>query len=260
MKQINESIYHHIRKLSEIESRNYTAAGNGRAKNYIVDELNKIGYEVIYHEFDYEKETYLNLIANTNVESKINYIVCAHFDSISNEALAPGADDNASGVAALLELAKIIKTKKYEFNVQFIFFNLEEEGAIGSKSLAKQYFDAGEKIEGVINLDTIGTWDGPISEQYPLTYVTNEASQIFMDEILAHFPLPLQKCEDLWTDDHGSFWEYGYKAIELTELGCTKYMHTDKDTIEKLNCDNIGLIVNGLVTVFDRFSESGGQL
>lgn len=245
-----ENLIKHVKELSSIESRHYLLDGNKIGERYIHNELKILGYSAEVDSFNYEEKDYNNIISKLNNNGKKNYIVCAHYDSISKDGIAPGADDNASGVAAALELARILKDIDLKVNVEFIFFNLEEIGGIGSKHLAKMYKESGIELEGVINLDTIGTWHGDISEEYPLTYVTDENSEDFMNSIITHMPLTLEKCKDMWTDDHGSFWQVGYKAIELTELGVTPYMHTGEDTYEKLNYDNISKIVNGLGIFF----------
>ncbi len=245
-----ENLIRYVKGLSAIESRHYLHSGNKIGGQYISNELKAMGYSVEKDLFNYEEKSYDNIIAKLNNRGNKNYIVCAHYDSTSKDVSAPGADDNASGVAAVLELARILKEIDLKVNVEFILFNLEEAGGIGSKHLAKMYKESGIELEGVINLDTIGTWQGDISEEYPLTYVTDENSEDFMNSIIAHMPLTLKRCKDMWTDDHGSFWQVGYKAIELTELGVTPYMHTGEDTYEKLNYDNISKIVNGLEVFF----------
>ena len=106
-----------------------------------------------------------NVIASSSDKTRPVILLSAHFDSTAsvNRRLspqAPGADDNASGVAALLELARILKGRTAERNIEFVFFNCEEQGTAGSKHLAKMYKDNQWPIEYMINLDTIGTWKG----------------------------------------------------------------------------------------------------
>ncbi|MEG0133244.1 MAG: M20/M25/M40 family metallo-hydrolase [Clostridium sp.] len=247
-----ENLVNCVRTLSLIESRHYLNEGNKIAETYLTDELKKIGYIVEVDSFQHEGGCYNNIIARLNNGGDKNYIVCAHYDSISKDEKAPGADDNASGVAAVLELARLLKVSDLKLNMEFVLFNLEEAGGIGSKHLAGRYKEMGIKLEGVINLDTIGTWEGDLSESYPVTYVTNEDSEAFMNTIIENSNLNLCKCKDMWTDDHGSFWKVGYKAIELTEIGVTPYMHTGEDTYEKLNYKNIAKIVNGLEGYFKK--------
>lgn len=167
--------------LEECENRSYAGVGNEKASDYIRSELMKYGYKVRKDRFRYKGMVYHNIIAERGAsESPKNYIVCAHFDSNAMGRRgplrnAPGADDNASGVAALLELSRILWSRKPMVNVIFIFLNLEEEKQRGSKHLARKFARGGERIDGVINLDTIGTWKGPISKEVTLFKTREEA-------------------------------------------------------------------------------------
>ncbi|MBC9929280.1 M28 family metallopeptidase [Chitinophaga qingshengii] len=96
-------------------------------------------------------------------------VFCAHYDSISD---SPGADDNASGIAALMEMARILSAIQTEKNILFAAFDLEEEGLLGSQLFVfgkgKQY---PEKIDGVVNFDMIGySSEEPKSQQVPEIY------------------------------------------------------------------------------------------
>lgn len=248
------NLINYVKDLSAIDTRHYLKEGNKKAEEYISNELMKLEYKIEKDSFVHEEKSYNNIIIELDNKKDKNYLICAHYDSISKECRAPGADDNASGVAVILELARILKNIELNVNVEFVFFNLEEAGAIGSKHLAKKYREMGRNLEGVINLDTLGTWNGEEGEKYTLTYVTDENSKDFMDVILKNTSIPLVKCKDMWTDDHGSFWNAQYKAIELTEQGVTPYMHTKDDTYEKLNYKNLSKIVDGLVELFKNLS------
>ena len=85
-------------------------------------------------------------------------MVIAHFDSISKqpEISAPGADDNASGTAAVLEIARILKDVQLDSSIQFGIFSNEEQDGLGSKHFAKKARKQGLRIKGCINLDVIG--------------------------------------------------------------------------------------------------------
>ena len=104
----------------------------------------------------------------------------------------------------------------------------------------------------MINIDTIGTWKGPLSKTCPVNYVTDKNSMGVIKQLKEQFPYPLQKAKTMWRDDHGNFWNNGFKAIEITEDGCTKHMHKPTDTTEKLHYDNIAKIVHGLYLVLSQ--------
>ena len=247
----------HITTLESFHNRFYTEPGNQKAIEYLCQTLANFGLETEKDFFYYQNRRYCNIITRLNGKSKKTYLVCAHFDSKAKKGerflkKAPGADDNASGVAALLELAKILKHKKGKDNLYFAFFNLEEQQRKGSKHFARNTLGQNKKINGVINLDTIGTWKKPISKDLPVNYVSDQQSTALLNSAKRSFPYPLRPAKEPWLDDHASFWEKGIPAIELTQDGCTPYMHTTQDTSEKLHYENINKIVNGLKCLFEK--------
>ncbi len=165
------------------------------------------------------------------------------------EAPAPGADDNATGVAVLLEAAKALRAAALPHGLGFAFFNVEEDGQFGSKQFAKDWKASGRRLDGVINIDTIGTWPQPLGQGGKLNYVTDKRSRSFMDRLIKGLGLPMKEAATPWQDDHASFWAEGYAAIELTEEGCTPVMHSDKDTSEKLDMGSVALVAEALVRV-----------
>ena len=112
-----------------------------------------------FHEYGFLGASWKNVVAT--IPGKIHpeevLIVCAHLDTKSDERLvyAPGADDNASGCAAVLELARILSEYSFEKNIRFVFFSREETGWEGSAAYVKSINRSKEKISAVINLDMI---------------------------------------------------------------------------------------------------------
>ena len=247
----------HIQHLTALESRHITHPGNKKAGEYIIHELKKYGYSPNTDSFQAKNMTFHNVISDSSDKKKPVILLSAHFDSTSAvngklSSQAPGADDNASGVAALLELARILRKHRIQKNFEFVFFNCEEIGTFGSKHLSNKYRDNHWQIDYMINIDTIGTWKGPLSKTCPVNYVTDKNSMGVIKQLKEQFPYPLQKAKTMWRDDHGNFWNNGFKAIEITEDGCTKHMHKPTDTAEKLHYDNIAKIVHGLYLVLSQ--------
>ncbi len=235
---IKENIIIHIKKLESLENRNIMSKNNSKASEYIIDQLTLNGYKPTKDYFKIQNQKFYNVLSNSSDKDKPIIILSAHFDSISyvnNQFYdkAPGADDNASGVAALLELSRILKSEKY--NIEFVFFNSEENQTLGSRHLAELCKNNLFQIKYMINIDTIGTWRGNISKENPVNYVSDEKSMILINSMLRSFPLPMRKAKELWLDDHGNFWKKGYIAIEITEDGVTDNMHKPTDTSDKLN-------------------------
>ncbi|MEN6336388.1 MAG: M20/M25/M40 family metallo-hydrolase, partial [Phycisphaerales bacterium] len=212
------------------------------------------GYAPKLDAFEAVGKTLNNVLSSSSDKERSVILLTAHFDSTGGAAAgpAPGADDNASGVAALLELARIVRERPIQGDIEFVFFNCEERGTAGSRHLSNEYKERRQPIDYVINVDTIGTWEGPLSSTCPVNFVTDADSEPVVKQFAERFPYPLRKARTMWRDDHARFWDNGFKAIEITEDGCTEHMHKPTDTPEKLDYDNIARIVCGLYTVLNQ--------
>jgi len=246
-----ENIAAHVRNLESLGNRHIAHKNNKKAGDYIFSELKKYGYAPVLDYFEINGKKYFNVLSNSSDKNKPVILLSAHFDSFAKNdsglsPKAPGADDNASGVAVLLELARALARKTPGVNVEFAFFNAEEYGCKGSKHLAESYSKDGVNIFCLINVDTVGTWKGPISDENPLNYVTNEASLFVVEKMRQKTSCPLAPAKEMWMDDHASFWDNGYAAIEITENGEPESMHTPDDTSDKLNYDNIAIVAKTL--------------
>jgi alkaline phosphatase isozyme conversion protein len=154
--------YEHTMFLSEnIGSRVYGTEGEIKAKEYIVDQFERMGYSSEEQDFSFTRrgKTYdsANVIAYKKGKSEKQIIVGAHYDSVST---GKGADDNASGVGVMLEVAEVLKNVSTPYSIVFIAFGAEEGGLNGSNFYAKQ-MTAEEIIHtvGMINLDSLAVGD-----------------------------------------------------------------------------------------------------
>ncbi len=138
----------------------YTHVGNNRndgqpdhesAKTFIYNTLTSFGLQTVYDNGTYGGVAYTNVVATLpgQVYPQEIYLVGAHYDSVN----CPGADDNASGVAAVLEAARILAQYPLERTIVFIAFDREEDGLIGSYGYATTH--AGDNIRGMLSLDMI---------------------------------------------------------------------------------------------------------
>jgi len=135
---------------------------------FIGAELDSAGATIQLHEYEYNGHTWHNLVAtvpgNASLEpSEPHLVVGAHIDSVS---VSPGADDNASGVSALMEATRILAASYLTTRVDFVFFTLEEPGRIGSSYYAADARSSGEEIEAMIAVDMIAF--GPADEDLDL--------------------------------------------------------------------------------------------
>src|SRR3990167_5616666 len=130
------------------------------AARWTADELKKSGMEVDLQQYEFKGRLWLNVVAKVEGRNKTDEIIIAvaHLDSISDnpEGIAPGADDNASGVAVLMETARILKNMPVDRTIIFCFFTNEETGTAGSKNYVKQLRKGSNHVLAVINLDILG--------------------------------------------------------------------------------------------------------
>jgi Zn-dependent M28 family amino/carboxypeptidase len=174
------------------------------------------------------------------------YIVCAHYDSTSPSAsrltLAPGADDNASGTAAVLEAARVLAPYELDYTVRFIAFSAEEWGLYGSRAYAAAARAAGERIRGVINLDMIAYADVmPEDLQIIVNPVSEWLADLFLAAAESYGPLAATKTVDasFVYSDHSPFWDNAYPALLAIEDDplTNPYYHRTTDTLSTLQPD-----------------------
>jgi photosystem II stability/assembly factor-like uncharacterized protein len=187
-------------------------------------------------------------------------LVCAHYDSVSElsslenpEAPAPGADDNATGAAAVLEFARAGRGHAYRRDVIYVCFSGEEEGLLGSSHFASRMATAGEPLLGVINMDMLGFADKLPEDADVITDVNSVWLAAYMRAAASSYVpslgVDITVDEKMWLSDHKSFWDFGYAAnlvIEDWPL-VYKYANTSKDTIDHVNFDVGTLMTRGVV-------------
>jgi len=169
-------------------------------------------------------------------------IICAHYDCTSGDPnnLAPGADDNASGTAAVVEAARVVAEYPFEKTIKFLCFSGEEQGLFGSGEYAGDARAAGDSIVGALNFDMIG-YVNPVPEDIDIVgdYQSEWLVDFTVDCAAAYVPSLLTRKSinpnDVYSD-HASFWKAGYSsflAIEDENLSYP-YYHTTNDTLGNL--------------------------
>jgi len=142
-----------------VGTRYYTSAANMQTAEYLFARLESYGLTVWYEDFlSWEGYLMVNVIGEIpGQDASAMYGVLAHFDSIADDSgVAPGADDNASGVAGSLEIARILSGYELHHPLRVVFVNVEEVGIVGSNEFAQRAVREGTPYEGVFNLDAIG--------------------------------------------------------------------------------------------------------
>jgi Zn-dependent M28 family amino/carboxypeptidase len=152
-------------KLSSYHTRHSKSGYINEVADWLRGEFVSMGYDdVDFHTYteniDGNSYDLKNVICNKNGTNDKRILICAHYDSRmkslgDSESRAPGANDNASGVSAILEMARVIKNQSLEYPLQFALFSGEEQGLLGSKHYAKFVKDNNIPIYRLINLDMI---------------------------------------------------------------------------------------------------------
>ena len=236
-----------IQSLQDFQTRYASTTNCEAAAEYLYGAFSALSLdEVRFEQFPFSAYTSRNVVAEKAGETYPDdvVVICGHYDSTSPSAYrqtqAPGADDNASGTAAVLEAARVLAAYPFDFTVRFIAFSAEEWGLFGSRAHAAAARQAGERIIGVINLDMIAYADAMPED---LQVIVNSSSSWLADRFLAaatdYGGLGATKTVDasFVYSDHSPFWDNGYPAllaIEDEPLN-NPYYHQTTDTLDRLN-------------------------
>jgi len=163
-------------------------------------------------------------------------IIGAHYDSVNQ---SPGASDNASGTAVLLEVARIIKDTPSQSEIRFIFFGSEEIGFIGSESYVNEMTkEEIERTVAMFNLDMVGSADAGILTMFTADGMSNTATQLGnkANEDLFSETLSVERTE---SSDHSSFHYAGIPSVLFSHFPLEKWYHSPNDTIDKLSNERL---------------------
>jgi Zn-dependent M28 family amino/carboxypeptidase len=278
-----------VNKLSrEIGFRTYQDHDRlDKTEQYISGELTTFGYQVSRQSFKFAGNTYQNVIAEltgrTSPEKVL--VVGAHYDTVRT---TPGADDNASGVAGLLGMAKLLAGRPPGKTVRFVAFALEEPPAYRTKNMGSYHYAAGlkkdrEQVEGMVCLEMIGFFsDRPGSQHYPIPFmklrfpnsgnyiamVGNRKSKTFTMQIAQGFrkatDLPLVTLNapaivvGIDFSDHWSFGKFGYPAFMVTDTAFYRNpnYHSPADLPDTLDYSRMAQVVEGLTAALEEWGRS----
>jgi hypothetical protein len=203
------------------------AAGIGDAERYLYERYVDLSLPVAYVNWTYGGYSGHNVVAEIRgtVHPERIWLVGGHFDDTSETpySRAPGADDNASGVAATLVIAEILRAHRLSDTIRFVHFSAEEQGHWGSQAYARSLYTAGAQVMGFIDLDMIG-WDGDGDRTVEVHSGTRANSASLASRFTAanqHYGqglrLEVKSASASRFSDHASFWDYGYPALMVIE-------------------------------------------
>lgn len=282
----------HVRRLAgEIGERHvWRPQALHAAAEYIGGEWRRQAHAVTaqrYSAFGVTSENLEIALAGTARPAEI-IVVGAHYDSVRG---SPGANDNASGVAALLEIGRLIKHARLGRTVRLVAFVNEEPpffywGEMGSGVYARAARERGEDIRLMMSLEMLGAYDDrPGSQGYPpllgwfypnranfIAFVSNLASRHVLKRTVAAFrggcEFPSESLAAPWFvpgvswSDQLSFWRAGYRALMVTDTAFHRYphYHSAQDTPDKLDYARMAQVVEGLAKAIVSLAGDGREL
>jgi Zn-dependent M28 family amino/carboxypeptidase len=235
------------------------------AADWSKERLKTMGYDIRLETIEVGSSTSQNVIADCpgNYSGTRDLIlVIAHLDSINiqgrADAIAPGADDNGSGSAGLLEIAKVLKTHQNKHDLRLILLGGEEQGLFGSKQYVASLNTAEQaRIKAVLNMDMIGTLNttnptvllegAPVSQS--IIDALAEAAGIYTE-------LTVEISLRPFASDHVSFIDRGIPSVLTIEGSdsANSNIHSANDTLDRINYDlmleilrmNVAFIANAV--------------
>lgn len=247
--RISDSIGH----LASFPTRHTLSPQNVAAAQWLRGEFQSFGYtDVVLHDFTLGAVSRHNVICTKvgSVDATKHLIICAHYDSrmsslSDSTSVAPGADDNGSGVAALLEIARVLAPIDTAWSVRFAAFSGEEQGLVGSTAYAAFANSSGMQIPLLINLDMIGHPENPadptivVEQDLGNDVATNDApSQAFaaqMVQAAADYTTIKTVLGPIYSSDYMPFEHFGYVCIGAFDgADAAPFYHTSNDTPDKV--------------------------
>jgi len=255
------------------------------AADYIESIFRQMGYEVVVQTYLHNGQPFRNLEATLPGGNRAEEIVLlgAHYDTVMH---SPGADDNATGVAALLELARGLKTESPDRTVRFVAFTNEEgpnflTGQMGSRIYAREAKRRGDKIVAMVSIESIGYYSHeersqrypfPLNLFYPgrgdfIGFVGNIEHGRLVRQAIAAFrrrtPFPSEgvaapsSIPGVAWSDHDSFWREGYAAMMITDTVPFRnpHYHLPTDRPETIDPVRLARVVHGLADVVRNLAQ-----
>lgn len=279
-----ERLEHHVRFLTSLPRCSGEAAELARAADYIREVFARYGARTSDQIFTVRGKSYRNVIASYGPRDGARLIIGAHYDAFCEPAPLPGADDNASGVAGVLELARLFATRAPSVRVDLVAYANEEPPFFGSDSMGSRIHAqsiAKHEVIGMLSLEMIGFFqaDQPwpswvLRSVYPndgrfvavvgrwrdgrlLRFV--KRSMVGAGTRTVSFRWPSETGID--ASDHRSYWAAGIPAVMITD---TAYLrnpnyHTARDTAETLDYARMARVVDGVYNAAMHAQRSSAQ-
>ncbi|MFM7423904.1 MAG: M20/M25/M40 family metallo-hydrolase [Elainella sp.] len=285
---LETTLLQHLKQLTRERDPFLARAGHFYVQQYLGQQFDQIsqatpGNSSTSHSFEFQGRTHQNLILSCPVPSPQRgsqqglLLIGAHYDAVPG---SPGADDNATGLAALLVLAAALSAQPLPYPVQFVAFDLEEYGLLGSRAYVETLRQQQTPIRLMISLEMLGYCDSaPYSQRYPpgLKYFYPKQGDFIA--LIGNWPtlpdlLRLSRairrtgtaCEwlpagrrgqivpDTRRSDHAPFWDAGYPALMVTDTANLRnpHYHQPTDRLETINLQFLAGVCRGLIAGLQR--------
>lgn len=277
MKANEKRLYNDVEFLTRLDPPRHSdnISSLNKAADYIKKEFEKAGLNTEEQTWMAGADEYRNVIASYNTDKSKRLIVGAHYDVCGDQ---PGADDNASGIAGLLETARLVASGKtdLDYRIDFVAYNLEEPPYFASQKMGSyihaKYLKENEiPVIGMLCFEMIGYFsDKPNSQNFPseelekiypntgnfIIVVGLEKQSDFSKKVhslmkadasidvqLINFPAPLGIAS---LSDHRNYWEFGFPAVMINDTSFLRnpHYHQKSDTIETLDFKKMTAVVN----------------
>lgn len=284
---LRDRLYDHVLQLAgEIGERHYWRPDQlHAAADYIEDAFREAGHEPLRRAVPTGNREFHNVevrLPGERLGSEV-LVVGAHYDTVRG---SPGADDNASGVAVLLELARLLQDVTLDRSLHLVAFVNEEmpffgTDAMGSLRYARQARQEEMDIIGMISLEMLGYYtDAPGSQYHPpllghfypdrgdfVAFIGNLSSRSLVRQAIGAFRESAQVPSeglaapeligDIRRSDHWAFWEMGYPAMMLTDTANFRnpHYHGPSDTPDRLDYDTMARVTEGLVSTLEAMAR-----
>jgi Zn-dependent M28 family amino/carboxypeptidase len=273
---VREALYRHVEYLSvQIGERHLWKEDSlSKAAEYIRSQLASFGYPLEQQSYRCEDSSVWNLWVEKKGRSPQVLVVGAHYDTVPG---TPGADDNASGVAILLELARVLRESSTRQGLLLAAWVNEEPPFFGTPQMGSMVFarslrERGTPVEVMMSLEMVGYFQAAPIQRFPLPgmglfypriadyigVVGNLRSSRYVSlikkglrrncRLRVHSLAAPAHFGGIHLSDHLSFWRQGYRALMITDTAFYRnpHYHLESDTIDTLNFDSMAELVRGL--------------
>jgi hypothetical protein len=260
-----DSILSYLQKLELLGVKNPGSMALQNTRDWLYSKYQGYGYtDIVYHDFTYSSYTLQNIIVTKtgSVQPDVTLIIDGHYDSIGG----PGVNDNGSGVAVILEIARLLATIECEYTIKFINFSAEEQGLIGSQAYVNTVVvPQNMNILLVFNIDEVGGIAGQVNntitcerDEGPPSG-NNAASAVYTDTLATltqDYSNLNTQIAHAYGSDYMPFEDAGYVITGYYETNESPFPHSPNDILANMDPSYVSEITKGAVAAALYFAKA----